>query len=112
MLLPPKPGSPLHSRIQESTTSQPLGGTSTFPTSDDFWTNIELDSLIPDSELALKRKWRISVEQLAALREAAHLFEGTHNFHNFTVGREVGDRANMRYMKSIEVANRPLSRLV
>lgn len=39
------------------------------------------------------------------LRQLATKYEGTHNFHNFTVGREVKDRSNMRYMKRVEVAN-------
>ena len=55
-----------------------------------------------------KKTWRVSSEKVEALREAVKRFEGTHNFHNFTVGRDPKDRSCMRHMKKIEVWS-PLS---
>lgn len=43
--------------------------------------------------------------ELNALRAAVKHFEGTHNFHNFTVDKDFRDRSNQRHMKSIQVAD-------
>lgn len=68
-----------------------------------FWNNQISGS--KEEDLSRKRGWRIGSDQLEALRTFALAYEGTHNFHNFTVGREFRDRSNMRYMKKIEVAD-------
>lgn len=39
-----------------------------------------------------------------SLRTIAQKYNGTHNFHNFTVGRDFSDRSTIRFMKSIEVS--------
>lgn len=64
-----------------------------------------------EDDLRRKRSWRISHEQLAQLREAANKFEGTHNFHNFTVGRAFTERSCERYIKKIEVKKMPVESL-
>ena len=43
--------------------------------------------------------------ELDALRAAVKCFEGTHNFHNFTVDKDFRDKSNQRHMKSIQVAD-------
>ena len=50
-----------------------------------------------------KRAWRVGPEKVEALRSAARKFVGTHNFHNFTVGRDFKEKSCMRHMKTIEV---------
>ena len=50
-----------------------------------------------------KKAWRVGSEQMNQLRATAKKFEGTHNFYNFTVGRDMKDRSSMRHMKLIEV---------
>ena len=64
-----------------------------------------------EDDLRRKRSWRIPYEQLAQLREAAKKFEGTHNFHNFTVGRAFAERSSERYIKQIEVKETPVESL-
>ena len=56
-------------------------------------------------ELRRKRAWRISVAELDALRTTVKHFEGTHNFHNFTVDKDFRDRSSHRHMKNIQVAD-------
>jgi tRNA pseudouridine38-40 synthase len=56
-----------------------------------------------EEEYSLKKKWRIGNEEVTRLREFVKAFEGTHNFHNYTLGREFSDRAAMRYMIKIDV---------
>jgi len=97
LLIPPKPGSGFHQQWTEN------GGDPTLLPPYSFWTNHESGTSVED--LSQKRAWRVGAEQIAALRQLAAKYEGTHNFHNFTVGREVKDRSNMRYMKKIEVAD-------
>ena len=56
-------------------------------------------------ELQRKRAWRTGVAELCALRAAVTRFEGTHNFHNFTVDKDFRDRSNQRHMKNIQVTD-------
>ena len=56
-----------------------------------------------EEDLARKRKWRVGSAMLDRLRDFVKRYEGSHNFHNFTVGREFGDRSNSRFMKEIKV---------
>jgi len=97
MLVPPKPGSGIHRVWTQN------GGESESNPVYSFWKN--QDSATVEEDLARKRAWRIGSEQMQALRDFSTRFEGTHNFHNFTVGRDQKDRSNMRYMKKIEVAD-------
>jgi tRNA pseudouridine38-40 synthase len=55
-----------------------------------------------DEELKRKRRWRIDEATLAQIRSAATKFEGSHNFHNFTIGKEFREPSCSRYMKRIE----------
>lgn len=55
------------------------------------------------ADMAQRRKYRVTEEQMTALREAAVRFEGTHNFHNYTVGRDASEKSCWRHMKKIEV---------
>lgn len=38
-------------------------------------------------------------------REVMQRYEGSHNFHNFTVGVEYGERSSRRFMKTIKVGS-------
>ena len=68
-----------------------------------FWSETEEASSTKEDDLRRKRQWRIGLDLVTILRESARKFEGTHNFHNFTVGRDFGDRSNQRHIKKIEV---------
>ena len=68
-----------------------------------FWSETEETSPTRADDLRRKRQWRIGLDLVTLLRESAKKFEGTHNFHNFTVGRDFGDRSNQRHIKEIEV---------
>lgn len=69
---------------------------------DPFWRDVELDSS-REEDMVRKKAWRAGQENMQALRNAAHKLLGTHNFHNFTIGRDFKDRSCMRHMKEIEV---------
>lgn len=76
-----------------------------------FWSSVPADST-PEDDLARKREWRVGAADLERLREFVKMFEGSHNFHNFTVGREFGDRSNLRFMKEIRVCTAFLSSIL
>jgi len=65
-----------------------------------FWNEI---SSSKDLDLQRKRAWRVDQGQIEKLRVTASKFLGTHNFHNFTVGRDASDKSSMRHIKSVEV---------
>ncbi|KAF7968519.1 hypothetical protein HWV62_30214 [Athelia sp. TMB] len=95
MLIPPKPGCELHDAIKNHS------GQAAEP--HPFWAGEELTT--PTDGTHRKRQWRISQEQMSLLRVSAKKFEGTHNFHNFTVGRDYTDKSSQRHMKMIEIAD-------
>lgn len=94
LMIPPKPGTGLHRVLQLPSQLH------------SFWEGDISDSFQDD--LLRKRCWRIGQEQVQKLRALAKGYEGTHNFHNFTVGREFKERSNHRFMKQIEVCFSPL----
>lgn len=104
-MIPPKPGSGLERTLrQHATLSEPPKADSEMATTpDSFWEGAQ--SLTKEEELARKRAWRAGPSHVEKLRAIARKYEGTHNFHNFTVARDFSDRSNQRHMKKIEVCN-------
>ncbi|KAF9525339.1 pseudouridine synthase [Crepidotus variabilis] len=97
MLIPPRPGAGFTEKWCAN------GGDMKILPASSFWHDHILGS--KEEDLARKRSWRIGSPQMETLRTFAGTYEGTHNFHNFTVGREFKDRSNMRYMKKIQIAD-------
>lgn len=60
---------------------------------------------IKKKENKRRRSYKISPERLSLFREAMKQYEGTHNFHNFTLGKEFKDPSAIRYMKGTEVSD-------
>lgn len=56
-------------------------------------------------ENAARRAFRIPTSRLDEIRTAFKVYEGTHNFHNFTVGKDFKDPSAMRHMKSLTVSD-------
>lgn len=50
-----------------------------------------------------RRSYAVSKERLELLRSAMRMYEGTNNFHNFTLGKTFKDPSAMRFMKSTTV---------
>lgn len=102
LLIPPKPSSAFvrSQPAAAATTSWSLSNNTPRHPSWDF---PGADSSSPEQDLARKRQWRVSAEDVDNLRATAKKFEGTHNFHNFTVGRDFSDRSNQRHMIKLQV---------
>ncbi|KAI5999364.1 pseudouridine synthase [Pisolithus orientalis] len=88
LLIPPKPNTALARTLQSSGPLSTAQDASTEPSPSNrphvFWDIPNAESTTPEEDLK---------------------FEGTHNFHNLTVGREYGDRSNQRHMIRIEVSD-------
>lgn len=112
LLIPPRPGSNLMRALQKyaedsnpdnnntTTATITTSTTSTHP----FWDGVDLATESLQDTLTRKRLWRVPIEQVDELRSIVTKFLGSHNFHNFTVGKEVNERSNFRHMKAIEIA--------
>lgn len=109
LLIPPKPGSGLHKTLSAQASSPSTSPTPTSLSAHLFWSEQPSDEGKPsikdekEQDLKRKRAWRVGADMMEKLRETAKKYEATHNFHNFTVGREFGDRSTQRHMKKIEV---------
>ncbi|KAM0751664.1 pseudouridine synthase [Meredithblackwellia eburnea MCA 4105] len=133
ILLGPKPGSPMdlalrrarkppsatpNSGAGENSTASPAppvsGGLSEeeFSTlaeaaladSDNFWAAQPPEATFTD-DLQQKRQWRISPAQLQLAKSFVKAYEGSHNYYNFTVGKDFRDRSCQRVMKSLEASD-------
>ncbi|WFD35568.1 tRNA pseudouridine(38-40) synthase [Malassezia cuniculi] len=56
------------------------------------------------TDVAAKRNWRISAEQLDRVRAVFSEYTGSHNFHNYTVGKEFRDKSAYRNMKRLSIS--------
>ncbi|KAI3649853.1 hypothetical protein MP228_005485 [Amoeboaphelidium protococcarum] len=56
---------------------------------------------VPDDLDKKCREYRISAERLEQFRNILSCYLGTHNFHNFTVGRPFWDQSSNRHMLSV-----------
>ena len=97
-MIPPKPDSGIHRALTDQA-AQDLDAPPT-PVSD-FWEQGSDGSR--EEDLVRKRSWRVGQEQVQSLRNIVELFDGTHNFHNFTAGRDFSDPSCKRHMKKIQV---------
>lgn len=55
--------------------------------------------------LKAKRSWRCPAALLESLRSFMRVYEGSHNFWNFTIGRTFRDRSCQRQMREIKVSD-------
>ncbi|KGK37995.1 tRNA pseudouridine(38-40) synthase [Pichia kudriavzevii] len=53
----------------------------------------------------MRGKYRISENRLQLVRDALNIYVGSHNFHNFTLGKSYKDPSAKRFMKSFKVSD-------
>lgn len=104
VLLGPKPSSPMgqmlaRSRAELASSAAP-GAIQ--QASDSFWASQPAESSFGD-DVQAKKAWRITPEGMAQAREFLSAYEGSHNFYNFTVGKDFRDRSCQRVMRKLEV---------
>ncbi|WVQ84230.1 tRNA pseudouridine(38-40) synthase [Cryptococcus sp. DSM 104549] len=54
-------------------------------------------------EFERRRGWRVDERTMKRFRDIIAQYTGTHNFHNYTVGKPFADRAVKRFMMNLEV---------
>jgi tRNA pseudouridine38-40 synthase len=104
LLIPPAPES-LAAKALRTASDAPYD-----PVKHSFWKDVSGKPITPETTLfSLRQKYRIDEETLERFKSVLEQFVGTHNFWNFTVGREFKEAAAQRHIKSIEVCNIVLS---
>lgn len=58
--------------------------------------------------VAAKRRYRVTPSRIEQLQEALSLYEGTHNFHNYTILKTFKDPSAKRHIKSFIVNPKPI----
>lgn len=58
---------------------------------------------ITDSDKTKSKNYRSTPEQIELMRSILKEYLGTHNHHNFTVGKKYDDPSSSRYIMSFEV---------
>ncbi|CAG8601242.1 9879_t:CDS:2 [Acaulospora colombiana] len=98
MLIPPSPDSPAGKAIRDNSDSS--YDSSQHP----FWQDVANQKIKTKETLhRLRTQWRVDEETVNRFKAIVAMYVGTHNFWNFTVGREFKEAASQRNMKSIEV---------
>ncbi|KAF2674201.1 putative tRNA pseudouridine synthase [Microthyrium microscopicum] len=64
--------------------------------------------LIKAAYIEAKTAYRIQPERLARVQDVLARYEGTHNFHNFTIKKNPRDSSAKRYIKSFQVNGDPV----
>ncbi|KAK6897770.1 tRNA pseudouridine synthase 1 [Candida tropicalis] len=65
----------------------------------------QLIKSIKSVENSSRREYRVSKHKLDHFRDVMKQYEGTHNFHNFTIGKPFKDTSASRYMISTKVSD-------
>jgi tRNA pseudouridine38-40 synthase len=86
-----------------SATATEAAASEAIAASDAFWAAQPAESTFLD-DLTAKRAWRISPGLVESARTFVKTYEGSHNYCNFTVGKDFRDRSNQRVMRKLEVS--------
>ncbi|KAF9515742.1 hypothetical protein BS47DRAFT_1293494 [Hydnum rufescens UP504] len=98
VLLPPPPGSGLATTLLRVNTKNKALRISPPPSNPSTSAPFPSD---PVEQTLIS--YRATPGDLARLQALVKAFQGTHNFHNYTVAREFGDRSAQRYMVQVDV---------
>ncbi|KAK9457958.1 pseudouridine synthase [Dipodascopsis uninucleata] len=90
-------------KIQEAISSLPTEETESQRLPEEIFSQQKQLKSIENSH---RRAYRISEKRLNRVRDALKLYQGAHNFHNFTIGKDYNDPSARRFMKSL-VASDP-----
>ncbi|KAK4048363.1 tRNA pseudouridine synthase 1 [Microbotryomycetes sp. JL221] len=86
-----------------STSSLPEATLAAESATKEFWSTRPQDSTW-QQDLVAKRAWRIPTPLVEALKAFVQAYEGSHNFYNYTVGKDFRDRSAQRLMRKLEVS--------
>lgn len=114
VFLPPKPESHMHQTMKKWASSDAEGSEEKdadeyrpsidYLVNHPFWRAQGTDKSFQE-DTAAKKQWRISKAQLDRVRGIFSMYEGSHNFHNFTVGKPFRDRSAHRHMIKLTISD-------
>ncbi|EST07226.1 Pseudouridine synthase I, TruA, alpha/beta domain protein [Kalmanozyma brasiliensis GHG001] len=110
VFIPPKPGSTMHDMLLRMRTEElAKEGSDGKSKLDDivehpFWAE-QGTSHDFSTDIAAKKKYRLPPAALQRIRSIFAHYSGSHNFHNFTVGKEFRDRSCHRFMKQLTISD-------
>ena len=64
--------------------------------------------LLRNAHLTAKKAHRIHPDRLARIRSALSRYEGTHQYHNYTIDKSYKDPSASRFIKSFTVGEKPI----
>ncbi|KAI9613335.1 hypothetical protein H4Q26_009935 [Puccinia striiformis f. sp. tritici PST-130] len=105
LFLPPKPGSPLHQRLDKLRQKNGVQKEGNDPEAE--WWDAHSDLLEKDFksiQAEKRRSYRISKSMIDRIKSVLDQYKGTHNFHNLTVGKAFTERNAVRIMKDFTVS--------
>ncbi|KAG5419861.1 PUS1 [Candida metapsilosis] len=98
-------GASTTSNPPESTTPQEQPLTNESTTSSQEIPLFRLAKQVKQIENATRRAYRISPTRLNRFKSAMQQYKGTHNFHNFTIGKSYKDTSSKRYIIDTTVSD-------
>ncbi|KAJ1036284.1 hypothetical protein NDA18_000149 [Ustilago nuda] len=114
VFIPPKPGSSMHDmlvRMQKEQlakleSSDPQASTTSLHAivNHAFWAQHGTSHDF-STDISAKKGYRLPASLLARIRSIFARYLGSHNFHNFTVGKEFRDRSCQRFMKELSISD-------
>jgi len=55
-----------------------------------------------EEEMKIKKAYRVSDDTIKVLKEILECYVGTHNYHNFTIGKKFAEKSSERYIMSFQ----------
>ncbi|KAI5475758.1 hypothetical protein MNV49_000887 [Pseudohyphozyma bogoriensis] len=107
VFLGPRPGSSLAGWLDKSRAKDGEERTKSAAevATEEFWKGVASGKGNFGEDLARKRKWRITEGVLESARTFVKAYEGSHNYYNFTVGKDFRDRSCQRVMRSLTITD-------
>ncbi|CDS82020.1 related to PUS1-pseudouridine synthase 1 [Sporisorium scitamineum] len=106
VFVPPKPGSTMHDMLKRMREEQVAkNGSSTLDevVEHPFWQQHGVKHDF-STDMSAKKAFRLPATTLMRIRSIFARYHGSHNFHNFTVGKEFRDRSCQRFMKKLTIS--------
>ncbi|KAJ1027664.1 hypothetical protein NDA16_002003 [Ustilago loliicola] len=114
VFIPPKPGSSMHDmlvrmqkeELEKLRSTNPDASTTSLDqiVNHPFWAEHGTTHDF-STDISAKKKYRLPPAHLARIRSIFARYSGSHNFHNFTVGKEFRDRSCQRFMKQLTISD-------
>ncbi|SPO29809.1 related to PUS1 - pseudouridine synthase 1 [Ustilago trichophora] len=117
VFIPPKPGSSMYEMLTRMRDQEVSKLREANPSASEQELKVGLDQVLNhpfwtshgtthdfSTDIAAKKAYRLSPATLTRIRSIFARYLGSHNYHNFTVGKEFRDRSCQRFMKALTIS--------